>query len=149
MLYLSAIFMIILWQILKHSTEKFTAFIKSWEHGPSTLKERIAQENSRIKQVCLKYYIETSSMANNRPSFENVGNFYANVDQNLGWCLIPKVKVFIMLILITRNDIFLIFSHYSYDKNMIGRIIYNESSYNEYLRKIYDRGNGVIFHGKE
>ena len=31
-------------------------------------------------------------MANKRPSAENVENFYANVDQNLGWCLIPKVN---------------------------------------------------------
>ena len=42
--------------------------------------------------MCKKYYIETSSMANKRPSAENVENFYANVDQNLGWCLIPKVN---------------------------------------------------------
>ena len=89
---------------MKHSTENFTAFIKAWEYGRPSLKERIVQENSRIQQVCQKYYIETSSMANNRPSFENVGNFYANIDQNLGWCLIPKVKSTQIAFLITRKD---------------------------------------------
>ena len=59
--------------------------------------ERILLENSRIKHVCEKYYIETSSMAGNRPAFENVENFYADIDRNLGWCLIPKVECFCSL----------------------------------------------------
>ena len=71
--------------------EKFRDLIKEWEQRQSNMEERIFSENSRMKQVCKKYYIETSSMARNRPGYENVENFHANVDQNLGWCLIPKV----------------------------------------------------------
>ena len=71
--------------------EKVRDFIKEWEKRQSNMEDRIFYENSRMKQVCKKYYIETSSMARNRPGYENVENFHANVDQNLGWCLIPKV----------------------------------------------------------
>ena len=42
-------------------------------------------------------------MANNRPSAENVENFYANVDKNLGWCLIPKVNIIEGVVSITRK----------------------------------------------
>ena len=73
-------------------TEKFREALMEWQHRRFNLEERIMLENSRIKHVCEKYYIEASSMARNRPAFENVENFYADIDRNLGWCVIPKVN---------------------------------------------------------